>query len=681
MSAAILLALAAAPAQSQLHAARAVWEYSVTGSGIGLSDLVAVDVAGQPELFGGTGTFGGNDFWYALRRDAASGAWEWTFASPLVPAGIVRMDAGPLLPFAGQTLVLLRGDGAVELHDPPSKSPLGSISTGITAPTSLDLADLNGDGYEEILVADASRVRIFDVGGSLLGTCNGGGGDVLAAQMDGDPQLEIAVTSGIVFDGATLAAQWTWPAGFGRELAAEDLDGDGMAELVAMEDWNFVWCYNVDLQLPWWSLPRFDNDAIRLADVEGDGSWELLVGDGQWGSVNCFDARTLAFEWSVPNPEHGVADLLLLDADGDGDRELAWSAGHSSTGPDFLYVADWQTGAWQWRSEHLDGPFVGPELGDVDGDGRPEFVVASFEAESGYDSGRILVFDAATFALEAMSAPVVGNLSWTGIHDLALADVDGDGDVEIAIAADRLYDGVIEIYDRVGGALAPVWSNATPYPSGAPFHSVAVADADGDGDLEVIGGGGREHTGAAGVFLYVYDFATRLEEWHSVQMGGYWDRVSEVAVADLDMDGATEIAGLVANGGIYVFDGASRALEAILPGPFTAMAVHEHMGMMHLLAGDALGRVAAYVHGGAGYVRVYQNALAAGPVDGITGGRHGHAFVSGGGRVRMVMVHDGMVMWQSDDYGAPFGARVPAEYGQPDRFVTAGRHAIVAFEH
>ena len=94
----------------------------------------------------------------------------------------------------------------------------------------------------------------------------------------------------------------------------------------------------------------------------------------------------------------------------------------------------------------MEGPFVGPAIGDLDGDGQLELVVCSTYSDATYSSGRILVFDLATLALRGISAPVVSNFAWTGVHDLKLRDLEGDGRMEIVIGADYLYDGAIEIY-------------------------------------------------------------------------------------------------------------------------------------------------------------------------------------------------------------------------------------------
>ncbi len=168
--------------------------------------------------------------------------------------------------------------------------------------------------------------------------------------------------------------------------------------------------------------------------------------------------------------------------------DLLWGAGHTSSGSDYLYVAS-TTGshAIKWQSVDLGGPFLGPVIGDLDGDWQEELVVCSFDAESSYDSGRILVFDLATMALRGISAPIVGNLSWTGTRDLKLRDLEGDGRMEIVVAADRLYDGVIEIYGfNSSNTFSLKWANTTR-PSGT-FNFVEVADLDGNGTPEIIGG-------------------------------------------------------------------------------------------------------------------------------------------------------------------------------------------------
>jgi len=65
------------------------------------------------------------------------------------------------------------------------------------------------------------------------------------------------------------------------------------------------------------------------------------------------------------------------------------------------------------------GPGGRAWMGELDGDGIPEIVAASWEPDAGYGSDRILVFDA-SLRLRAISDEFSGGLAWTGTHDLEL---------------------------------------------------------------------------------------------------------------------------------------------------------------------------------------------------------------------------------------------------------------------
>ncbi len=655
---------------------------AIMGSGIGAARFVAVEVDGQPELFcsARTDSFGPNDYWYALRRDPGTGAWTHSYVSELVPAGVVRMDAAEILPGRGITLVILLEDATVELRDPSSKALIGSFVSSAVSPTALELGDVTGDGYADILVLDSAQVVVHSAGGAVLGIGAAGGVDLVAAQMDDDPQPEIAVTSGVVLDALTLTAQWDrGGVEFGIRLASEDVDLDGRAELVAMQEPTAIRAYDVELQSRQWTIQNSTNDAISLTDVEGDGDWELLVGNGSSGDVRCFDALTTLEEWRIQKPETGVTDVIALDVDGDGDKEVIWATGHASTVSDHLYVADWQTQQIQWRSEHIDGPLVGPEFGDLDGDGLREIVVAGFKSESGYGSGRLMVLDAATLRTLAISPVVAGGTGASGIHDVRLRDVDRDGRDEILVGTDRGYYGALEIYDYDAGVFTLQWTNPMPWPDGSPFHSVEAADVDLDGDLELICGSGMETTGSLGNFVYVYDYLMVAEEWHSGQMGGSWDKISAVAVADGDMDGRPEIFAMVENGAVYVYDGVTKALEALLPGAFTAMSLQILGSTTVLLLGDQNGRVAAGVWNGASYQTVYERSLATVPIDGITPGPPGTVLLGADGPLRLVALASGAELWRSGPYGEGFGTRVLTSPLTTAPFVSAGRFSVVEF--
>jgi hypothetical protein len=672
------------PERAPNFTAQAIWGYAAFGSSIGISNLVVASNGPRREIYlgGSLSTFGSNDYWQALTYRGAARGYEQTFVSPYLASGfdgITRIEVGEIDPSPGSEILVARQDGRIEVYALPTKAWIRQIVTASTDLRGLEVANVDGDPASEIVICDPGAIRVYSAGGSLEWQVSGAGGqDLVAGQMDQDPALEIALTDGSVVDAATRTVQWRNAGGFGANVEAADIDGDGREELVAADAWYIVWAYDVDLQLPKWSIPAFlDIGAIHLVDIDADGVIELLMGDGQWGEIHAFNTVTLAEEWQIPNPEHGVTDIATGDVDGDGQVELLWGAGATSTGPDHLYVVNWNTGQTEWSNVHLDGPFLGPERADLDGDGKLELVAATFSSDSGYDSGRILVFDDASRRLRAISPPIVENLSWTGLNDLRLRDVDRDGRFEILVAADRLYDGVIEIYDFTpANSFSLAWTNSTR-PYGASFRSVEAADIDGDGALEIVGGVGREHTGADGVFVYAYDYATANEEWHSLQLGGYWDAISGLRVADTDLDGRKDIVAMVEQGDVYIFDGPSKVLEARLPTQGSALQVYGVLAPKITVA-DMAGDLATYEYQQGSYQETYRQHFVPGTIDGFDRVQGNRYWMGNNGSLRLVSTA-GATLWQSASYGLVFGSRTV----QPNArsFLAAGSYAIVAFSN
>lgn len=539
---------------------RQEWYWSVMGDGIGEAGLVAADLNGDGDLEvvagSAAGTFGTNDSWYVLAYNGTDYAQTWAnlpYTTQLESLRVAQADGDPALE------VLAAVPHAILIYDGATFAFERVIHVLGTAVRGLTVVDVDGDGQTELVFCDASDLFIYDLAtGSLERQAFGfGGHDLDVGQVDNDSDLEIAVangsSAGYILNGSTGLVEWGVQSGFGSLVELGDLDGDGRDEVVAGFEWDSINVYNVEAQSLTYTVSVFDLAAITLANVAGGSALELIYGDGQWGSVHVLNGSTGVELWAVPNPEHGVTELAVGDTDGDGVPEILWGAGHTSTGPDYLYVADTVTHLREWQSVDLRGPFLGFDHGDTDGDHKPELVAAAMASDSFYGDGRYLVWDAVTRTLEHLGSDQ-GGTNWTGSWRVATGNADADPQREICLISSYFYDGMIYCYD--GLTHLEEWH--TMIPSGLSFRSLQMVDVDGDGTLEVVAGTGQEHTGAPGLYVYAFEAATGWLQWRTPDLGlSGFPSLSLLRVANVDGDPVPEV--LVAKYGstLTLLDGAT----------------------------------------------------------------------------------------------------------------------------
>lgn len=142
----------------------------------------------------------------------------------------------------------------------------------------------------------------------------------------------------------------------------------------------------------------------------------------------------------------------------------------------------------------------------------------------------------------------------------AVADLDGDGDLEIIAAR----HSVLYVWDASG---IPVWRAAWNHNASDPedhggsrmWASPVVGDFDGDGDLEIAVGSDADSS--SGVNIAVYDHTGQLLPGWPVHFGGS-DEIRSITAGDLDGDGVYEIVVNKTNTGpataVYELDGTLR---------------------------------------------------------------------------------------------------------------------------
>lgn len=293
--------------------------------------------------------------------------------------------------------------------------------------------------------------------------------------------IKHVLISVLLFSGSLVAQvpsiNWSYATGapaFGSAAAA-DMDGDGFYEIVFTTYTNDgrAHCLNAeDGSVKWiYDIGGCGDVAPLIYDADNDDTLDVIINGSCNPTLFCINGATGQLIWSVPS--------------GGGDSPPSVTNIDSDTFPEFFFcnfngelrIVNGENGSVNKTitvDPHGSAIQTEPALVDVNTDGRLDIIMASH-----YNLSSLYVWAYDYVTEDTIWTNVMNDSStYNAYHSGAVADVDGNGDLEYVIGSNN---GLVRALNVQNGSV--LWSRGIPE---SCMGAISIADLDGDGTLEVV---------------------------------------------------------------------------------------------------------------------------------------------------------------------------------------------------
>lgn len=455
----------------------------------------------------------------------------------------------------GGLLVAIAGSD-FEVIDPRTLDVLRSIPTGTEYVLDYTITPLTPSGDLRLISCGSDQLRAHDllsgavVASLPIAACD----DLAAGNLDDDPAIELAITRGAggiwVVDGATFDIEWSEPGTPTWSPVLAQVTPDAALELV-LADSNGVRAIEPTNGETLWLRADIIPFSIAAGELDETGSGtELAVAGSSELPLQVLSAadgttRTISSDWDFQ-----VHELIIGDVAATPGYEIVASVGSATRNGEAFLIVDLPGLGVLDALHRVLGPFTGLSVADVDADGDPELAMVAHQGPSA------LTVDPATRAVTAQVVPVE---DWSLGTFAATMQLDQDPQLELCSVNDCLLCGLSRLRCQDLLTFEIEWE--VQLPDDTEVRALEALDLDGDLQDELL-------LSTQGDGVYAFEGATGWLRWRTPALPstGY----DTLRIADVDDDAALEI---LAGGGTFsVFRAEDGALEY---GPFASAACFE----------------------------------------------------------------------------------------------------------